>query len=325
MKDMRNSSVELLRFVFIYCILLIHIYGFGGESYPDHIFELGHSFTTLHHLSLNCLGQIGVTGFMFISGFYGIKTKKKKIVNLILITIFYASTIEFAFNPHIKVGDTRNLIHAFDLNWFISCYIVLCIIAPIIEAGIKQISQNIFKNIVIGLLLYFYGAHLIGLSNDHNFTFLLTIYITARYIKFYPPRFLFENAATLACTSALIIGGLPVLFSMAGFSHYPIMRIIATNNNILLLVLAASIVIISSRKVFYSPIINYLSSSVLSIYLITDNDLILHPLTKFLYSHIFNFYGFFLILAVCLVCIFIDKIRILLFDFCYHLRHHIHI
>lgn len=313
----RNSSIELLRFFFIFCILLIHIYGFGVEPYPDHIFDLGRSFSTFFHLSLNCIGQVGVTGFMFISGYFGIKANKGKLIDLILTTIFYATVIQLIINPRMSVGDFRGILHAFDLRWFISCYIVICLVAPIIESGIQHTRRQTFRNVVTGMLLYVYGAHLIGLSNDHDFTFLLTVYMTARYVKLYRPAFLFNHPILIAAISILITGGIPVLFSMAGSSHYPIMRILATNNNILLLLLAASLVIILERKKITIPFINYLASSVLAIYLITSNDLISYDLTKELYPHVLNIYGFVIIVAICLVCIFIDKIRILIFNSIY--------
>lgn len=319
----RNSSIELLRFFFMFCIVLIHIYGFGVESYPDQIFELGRSLNTCHHLSLNCIGQIGVTGFMFISGYYGIKTNKYKIIDLIIMTTFYAVIIELLFNSHIRLENIRKLLHAFDLIWFISYYIVICLIAPIIETGIKQISPKTFRNIVIGILSYIYGAHLIGFSNDHDFVFLFTVYITARYIRMYKPSFLYKHTSKIACTSVILIGGIPVLFSMAGTSHYPIMNIISTNNNILLLALAASLVIILDNKYFYIPAINNMASSVLAICLITSNEHICHPLSIYLYPTLLKTYGFGIVIVICLLCIFVDKIRVILFDSIYKTLHFI--
>lgn len=316
-KKQRNSSIELLRFFFIACVIIVHAYGFGVERYPDQIFEFGHSLKTCFHLSIYCICQVNVTGFMFISGYYGIKTKKSKILELILMTLFYEAIIKLLFAPSISIGDIRDLIHAFDLKWFVSCYIVICLIAPLIEIGIQTINKKTFRNIVVGLLLYVYGAHLIGLSNDHDFTFLLTIYITARYMRLYPPTFFINKSSTIAIISLLIIGGVPVIFSMAGTSHYPIMRIIATNNNILLLTLAASLVFYFEKKVYYKSIINYLASSVLSIYLITTNETILSTLNKQLFPLLLTPYGLFAILTICFACIIIDKIRIQIFKCVY--------
>ena len=309
----RNSSIELLRFFFIACVVIVHAYGFGVDRYPDQIFELGHSVKSFYHLSIYCICQVEVTGFMFISGFYGIKTKKERIIELILMTLFYEAIIKFIFAPNIRFEDIRNLLHAFDLRWFVSCYIVICLIAPIIENGIQTINKKTFRNIIIGFLLYVYGAHLIGLSNDHDFIFLLTVYVTARYIRLNTPTFLYRYPKRLLLFSLLIVGGIPVLFSMSGVSHYPIMRIIATNNNILLLVIASCLVIIFEKRHFYCSMINYMASSVLSIYLITSNELISTPLNKQLFNLLITPYGFLAIFAVCLICIIIDKIRIQIF------------
>ena len=313
-KRKRNSSVELLRFFFMAGILLIHIYGFGISPYPYHIFELGRSPETCIHLALNCLGQVGVTGFVFISGYYGIRINRRKIMLLVLTTIFYAVIIELTLNTHMTLKTGLSLLHAFDLLWFMSCYIMLCLVSPVIEAGVKSIGRHAFRNVVIGIIIYVYGAHLIGFYNDHNFLLLLSVYLIARYTSLYPPTFLIRHTKAVIAAGLFFTAAVPVIFSMCGTSCSPIMGLAATNNNIALLALSAGCIIEAERHSTHIPVVNYFSSSILSIYLITSNSLVCQPLMQYLYPTLLKGYGFALVIACCLFCLLIDKVRIFIFD-----------
>ena len=69
-KQPRNTSIELLRFAFMFLIVLLHVYAHGTEHDYQQIYDWGKNMDTAFHLSLFSIGKIGVTGFMFISGYY---------------------------------------------------------------------------------------------------------------------------------------------------------------------------------------------------------------------------------------------------------------
>ena len=71
-KTPRNTSVELLRFAFMYLILLLHAYIHGTELDYERIYLWGANPGTAPHLALFSLSQIGVTGFMFMSGYFAV-------------------------------------------------------------------------------------------------------------------------------------------------------------------------------------------------------------------------------------------------------------
>ncbi|MGM9779967.1 MAG: hypothetical protein ACI3ZD_16780, partial [Prevotella sp.] len=66
----RNSSIELLRLWFMLMIVTLHAYAHGSGLDYDYLYSLGSDWATAHHLGLFSLGKCGVTGFMFISGYY---------------------------------------------------------------------------------------------------------------------------------------------------------------------------------------------------------------------------------------------------------------
>lgn len=180
-KQPRNTSVELLRFAFMFLIVLLHVYGHGTELNYEQIYDWGNSTNTAFHLAIFSLGKIGVTGFMFIAGYYGIHANRFKVIDLILITLFYLLVL----SPIGKGFGILLFLHPFDGWWFVSAYLFIMFIAPLIDVGIKSIPQTTFRNIVIAALIYTYFAQALLSANSHDVVLLLTIYLAARYFKLY--------------------------------------------------------------------------------------------------------------------------------------------
>ena len=60
-KQPRNTSIELLRFAFMFLIVLLHVYAHGTEHDYQQIYDWGKNMDTAFHLSLFSIGKIGVT------------------------------------------------------------------------------------------------------------------------------------------------------------------------------------------------------------------------------------------------------------------------
>ena len=90
MKDKyRNSTVEILRLLFMYLIVVIHVFGHGYNVEWDKLFALGLRNDTLAHFIIISLCSIGVPGFIFITGYFGLSFSWKKVMKLYLISCFY--------------------------------------------------------------------------------------------------------------------------------------------------------------------------------------------------------------------------------------------
>ena len=94
--------METLRIVSILLILSMHIY----SQVPKEDMIFGNLI--LGHL-INAIGNIGVTCFVLISGYFGIKFKSFRLIQLILITTFYSLFIYLINNG---LNFTTNLIDA---------------------------------------------------------------------------------------------------------------------------------------------------------------------------------------------------------------------
>lgn len=184
-KKVRNSSIEVLRIIFMFFILSIHIYGHGSGLNYDWIYSLGADWSTAWNLSLYSLGKIGVTGFIFISGYFGIKTSKRSLFLILSFPFFYALLLNLYFG-HYGFYDIINLVFAFNGWWFVSCYVFLMLLAPFVEEGIKKVSERQLLLSVAGMFIYTYVMRFLFKDNSHDIILLLTVYLGARYLRLYP-------------------------------------------------------------------------------------------------------------------------------------------
>lgn len=184
----RNSSIELLRLWFMFMIVLIHAYVHGVGLKYEYLYSLGEDWNTAYHLGLVSLGKCGVTGFMFISGYYGVSLKWNKLASMIAMLLFYVLLLT-CFGGY-SVSDMLKIIfHPWDEWWFVSSYMVICFLSPLLNQGISALGKRQFGTTIIGLLFYEYVGKFISQMNSHDTMFLLTIYLCARYIRLYiaPP------------------------------------------------------------------------------------------------------------------------------------------
>lgn len=306
----RNSTVECLRIFFILGIILGHIYAHGSGLNIDWIYSLGENWATAYHLSLYSLGKLGVTGFMFISGYYGIKMNAKKWIDMLLMCISYFIVLSIVFGNY---KGTVHAIHAWDAWWFLSAYFIVCLLAPLVESFFQRSTQKSITFLVIGLAIYIYWGHFMSMANDHDVVFLLTIYVVGRYLKNYPPPVGEKYIKGVFLTSLLLIICVPVLIEMLTGNHV-LQKLFLSNNNILILTTTASMVVLADRNPFYSKVINWFASSVLAIYLITEWPEIRDMFNTYALPKIIEGWGFLLIPIVAIVCVLIESIRKMFFN-----------
>lgn len=148
MKNERDSGFELLRLFCIFGITVMH--AFAGidtsSSLPN----------TEVHILYNSLFNTGVSCFILISGYFGIRFHLAKLIRLDMMIIFFTllSTIvlgDFGIKELIKSClpvVTRQY-------WFITCYFALCILSPFLNQISEKLKRTQFRNLLLVLLLVF--------------------------------------------------------------------------------------------------------------------------------------------------------------------------
>ena len=267
----RNSSIELLRCLSIFGILLLHTFG----SY----FGVATHLNLKYGLLVNSLCNSCVTIMFLISGYYGIKTNKKKIVNIWLMVLFY-SILEsaarvFFYNAEIDklmIMKTFLPLSVGDVNWFLRTYIIIALFADKINMIIdKEKKADLLRNILILVIIFnliptitkiqFLGDTGKGIIN------MLIVYIIGRYISKYANNI---SRIKVFCTGfvTLIIELLLNGCASARAGYVGVVAPYRLDYSIFILIIGICIFCFFTTFNFKNKIINTMAKSTLSIILI---------------------------------------------------------
>ncbi len=299
-KKERNSSFELLRMILMNLIVLHHIF---INTYSLKKINICHykKIILWKYIILKIIsnyGQFGNNLFIMISGYFSVS---KTAFNEYKFTYFILEVYTYYF-PSIFIGKklskkyknlkfpnfSNNKIY-FPLlttngNWFIQTYLLLLIFMPYINIGLLSLNKKKYKNLVI-LIIIFYCIFnsLAKIFNFNSKIFettglikLLLPYIIGGYIKIYDLHleilwllmsFIYFPLTIL---SEIFFDILTFKFKTCTFINFHL-NISYSMNSILSIIGAMGLIYLFKRIKFYSKTINYLSGSVLGIYLIHGN------------------------------------------------------
>lgn len=310
----RNSNIELLRFCMMVGLCFWHIlmHGCGLKN-----FEVSNSSPSdLQIVALGLLAPI-VDCFAFISGFFGIKLRKEKVITLFIqASFFYLMCIVIRNIFHIG----QEISHGYILTnllpitnqawWYLIWYFFIMFLSPIIDNGITAIGKTRFLKILLVLLLInSFGTWLNRIHTGSDLAGLLSIYLLGRYLKLFGGDInFFKSIIVFVITTSLSICLLLFTYHMG--------KLYITWN---LLMFCSPLVIIQAVSLFYvfhslRPIylrwLNYLGAHCFAIYLFTEfSDNVLYHW----WTQVFDNYGLavltIMIIVVCVLVCLVDSIR----------------
>lgn len=307
-KTQRNSSIELLR---ITSMLAIITYHFIARQYG--LYVIGNDrleqSSLLQELITFQIGGLGVPCFMFISGYYGIKWRKDRFVDMISQGAFYSATniigLYFLFK-------TFNYKHLCFINewWFLQGYTIVYLLSP----GLNYIVETFNSKkllYLIAFLWFILFSSLIKQQELGGFVLLATIYFTARYMKLHIKDSAKQKSQLFFLILLLLQFGLTYLSFYT--CHIGFKPLIMNYSNPINTLTVGFLVISTERITFHSRIINYFASSCLGVYLLSESDL-----GKLFFSSFFpkDFNIIFFIFASLIVfvfCTIVDKVRNIMF------------
>ncbi len=277
----RVSSIELLRIIAMYMIVIYHYVLYSGFDLEEAGFGIQKfTYQILH------TGGIGVATFIMISGFFGYKSKSKpkKMIDLLLQVQFY-SILAGAFallagNAELSVSFLLRtfLPTTFKQYWFFTAYIVLMLISPYINIFINAVSrENHLK--LIGIIVIMWSVIPFITDKDFYLNEVLTffsVYIIGAYLGKYPDNFWAKkrNSEILlaVCVSLLLM--LTLIFGLLGrhisaFSN--LSPHLFTRMSPLSIGLAVGLIMTFSKMKIKSSFINKVSSCVFAVYLLHEN------------------------------------------------------
>ena len=265
---MRQSNFELLRLIAIFLIATMHAMG--------QVFDTTSLINRALIVFINSFANTGVSLFILISGYFGIKFKKERLFGIIGIVLFY-SLLAFATDTFVlgKQTETKNLIPVlFPITgrrwWFISCYTVIYCLSPYINLIAERLQRNDFKRLLLVLLGFFFLAptllvfHEITDDMGKGIVTMFIIYLIGRYIRLYGmPQVIKDYALPIFLLCTLLIFAANSLLSMQG----TVILRFARDNTIFILLSSLAVFHIFGQMRFVSAAINRLATYVFGIYL----------------------------------------------------------
>lgn len=260
----RNSSIELLRLLCIFGILMMHAFaGIDTASSP---------LNTAGHVLVNSLFNTGVTCFILISGYFGIRFSLEKLVQLDLMVIFFSVsgtllTEGFALKTLIKAALpvlTRQY-------WFITCYFALCILAPFLNLAAEKITKEWFEKLLLVLLFLFslvptFGLYDIMQDAGKGLVHFVMIYLLGRYLALYGKKTYKKSRLIFGLLFSVgVVFGADVILS---FQKHTIYTTFSRDCSIFIIFASVLLLLLFLQKSFCVSAINRIAGDVLAVYIL---------------------------------------------------------
>lgn len=339
----RNSSIELLRILSMFVIVLHH-YALKG-TFDWNPYNPKYSGAIKVNLFLHYFGKLGVVLFVMIGAYFLCEKQFnfRRPINLIVTTVFYSFGLYFVFKLFDPTGiwGTDSVVRVllpFPLPsgyWFVYSYIVMLFAMPFLNIIIRSLTKQKLLLLIIGLILL-WSFLSIGLqifnSKPDTFvdsfgytptTYFFLIYFVSAYIRKYSGKIL--NSKVYTMFGAVMCVLIAILLSALAINEKLFNGIADLFDVNSPLVLLTSIFIFSYFKNshFNSRIINYIAGSMFGVYLIHEDSFV----RPFIWQNIFSskvyagsgikylLAGLLFSLIVFIICILIDIIfRRLIFE-----------
>lgn len=307
---MRKSNFELLRILAMFMVLILHSYVF-----PVCDKDIG--FFIYHLIWELCV--VAVNLFVFISGFFQIKTSVNGFVKYFIVICFYSLILGY-LNKHIS--------GPFGSWWFVNVYFQLMLIAPFLNKIIDSLAkrEHLYFISSVAILNFFFGFYSCnpGYETGYNLVNFVCIYVTARYLYKYPHCYIMRmNKKTLffiyfvlcffnGCMYWIGNGNVNFLNGIAIWYNSPTVFLAS-------MFLFASFVKI---KIGSNKTLNWIAVSSFSVYLISNHPYFADNWYPCLWPMVFKYWNhsiyIFIVnmitmnVVIFMVCIIIDKIRMVL-------------
>ena len=328
MEKFRNSNFELLRIVAMlmivahhYCVHGVFDFWHGGDFPTSYINSVLIAMTS-------GLGKIGVNIFVLITGYFMIKKdfKISRILKVYFETFFYSLffLLVFCLLTHFHIPSKKILASIFPIGknsyWFISAYLILSLFVPCLNKFILTTKKSLLNSLVFVSTVLWVIAPTFT-TFDYYFSDLIWFF----YLYFIGSSLRLEKFANIFRSKKLfkILFVVSIVFLLINSliicakSNVDLWKTVRFSKMNSLFIFSISIFIFHYFKnlnLKYNKFINWVSASVLGIYLFHDN-LFVRPI---LWQNVFHpcllidksymvFYLLFSVFVVFFFGIFLDK------------------
>jgi surface polysaccharide O-acyltransferase-like enzyme len=338
-KSKRNYGIDLLRIISMFLIVVLHILSHGGALAATKTgigYSIGWLFEFFGVPALNC--------FILISGYVGYKEERyfpkvKNILSLYCVVWFFSVTISVIAKLLLpSMVSTSGVLQSFfpvitNRYWFFTAYVGMFVLSPLLNYFVHKASKKVLMLTL--LIIVFFGTVSLfldpfGFGDGYSFLWLSCVYTVGAIMK----KCDLVNGCSLRTAALLIVSGLliswlpKVLFgaipwSFLPLSLEPLSGFFMNHCSPFMMMMSVGWLVIFSKMGIgdgWKSVIGFFSVSAFSVYIIHE-----HPFLRwYLVSEKFAFLGNYNVivmlllamligLAIFLICILLDKIRMLLF------------
>jgi len=280
------------------------------------------------------LSRVCVNSFILISGWYSIKFKFDRLIEIVFQTLFI-SLLLFFFMRLFRLTEPMNargwielfIIKNGSYYWFVRSYLILYIFAPVLNAFVDNCEK---KQIMIFLIFFYciqitYGFYeSVGwFSGGFSPLSFMGLYILARFIRLYSNRCTQFNMivdisiyVAISILSAIISLAITFYFGKGG-------TVLFLYSSPLIIASSVFYFLFFTKLSFSNKIVNWISVSCFAVYLFHTSPFIFHPFYIDPIRHrfetessvVFILFTLGLIISVFVISILLDKVRIIIWRF----------
>lgn len=314
----RQSNIELLRIISMFLVLVVHYIPTRGLVTSESI--QSDFLQSLFTLELNSLSFVCVNCFVLISGYFRIKWKKKSLLNLffqIFFWIILSGIISYLFFDNFSLKTALYNIYG---RWFIRCYLLLFLFAPILNSFIEYADKKVFA---IFLVLFYFSSTLLGwilqvspeFSEGMTFVSLIGLYLIGAFISKYNITFFGYNK-NIDLLLYFILGLGLVIIQLLALKLGMNSSIYGYLNPIVILQ-SVYLFLFFTKCNFVNKWVNWIASSSFAVYLFHTDRHFYHiflnncRLVSKMWGGVFCY-----LLLVFIISVLLDRIRVYIYNKC---------
>lgn len=324
----RDSSIELLRILSIIGILVVHtdFFALGAPTKEDCVAS---PLLSIWRFLIESITIISVNIFILISGWFGIRWKKMRFLEFLFQILFFNILFFIVFSFFIPAKtftrDGIGSVFMFDKYfWFVKAYILLYLLAPVLNSFLEKVSKNQHKLVLIGFFVFqtIYGWLFEGVSwfeNGYSAISFVGLYLLANYLRKYVHV---EKSHLLLIFIAFVIFNTAVAFLSTYLDRGAYVHRLYAYNSPLVILASVAVFLMFTKIRLKNKIVNYIAISSFAAFLFHANHFFIDEIYVAWLKQWFAFDGIvlfsvktILLVLTCFCCaIIIDKIRIFIWN-----------
>lgn len=311
----RDSNLELLRIISMFLIILIHLCPAIEWNY------LGGIMVAVCNMGVSC--------FILISGYFGMKFSLEKLlkleVTLITLSLVETGLLCLVFPERMQGAELleqllKSLLPFLSRKyWFYSCYVCVFVFSNYIQKFIDGLSKQEFKRVILLLLLIFSVAPTLfyfEIMQDagKGLIQMFMLYLIGRYIRMYQDVSINKKAAIAGFLLLWILNAISISHPIRiGSAIHSLCR----DNSITNIAMAVILLYLFKDMKFSSKVINRITVNMFAVFALENSfvNIAAHFLEKNPLKD-YSFSGLMLLMVfvgvIFISCILVGEVRNLL-------------